>query len=341
MGKLEPASDPSMEDILASIRRIIADDDGPRKPPAAPTHLSVVERPAPAGPIIREPAAPLAVPPVRFDAPRHTPAEPAPVASTVAPGPFRTLAETGALPTASPSILPRPPIAATASAAAVEHAASLARSAVAIIAPATTRQQAAAPIRVETIAAPRAEPPVAPAGHMTPAHQAPSPAFPQRSGALSPAAIELEVARLLASPRPPAMPLRPALRPAATAPTAPAAPPQILAPQPAPVEARAVPTPPPAALPPASAVATASPSTATAPAGKPSHGLLSPNSDAAVRTAFDQLADTMFSREARSLEDVVKDMMRPMLRDWLDDNLPPLVERLVREEIQRVSRGRK
>jgi cell pole-organizing protein PopZ len=68
---------------------------------------------------------------------------------------------------------------------------------------------------------------------------------------------------------------------------------------------------------------------------------MSPNSDAAVRSAFDQLADTMFSREARSLEDVVKDMMRPMLRDWLDDNLPPLVERLVREEIQRVSRGRK
>jgi cell pole-organizing protein PopZ len=29
-----------------------------------------------------------------------------------------------------------------------------------------------------------------------------------------------------------------------------------------------------------------------------------------------------------------------MLRNWLDTNLPPLVERLVREEIERVSRGR-
>ena len=94
-----------------------------------------------------------------------------------------------------------------------------------------------------------------------------------------------------------------------------------------------------ATVPPASAVAMSGHPAATA--AKAGQGLLSPNSDAAVRTAFDQLADTMFSREARSLEDVVKDMMRPMLRDWLDDNLPPLVERLVREEIQRVSRGRK
>ncbi|MCW5714159.1 MAG: DUF2497 domain-containing protein [Bauldia sp.] len=97
----------------------------------------------------------------------------------------------------------------------------------------------------------------------------------------------------------------------------------------------------PAPVPPPAPATASAPHPAAAPLAKPGHGLLSPNSDAAVRTAFDQLADTMFSREARSLEDVVKDMMRPMLREWLDDNLPPLVERLVREEIQRVSRGRK
>jgi hypothetical protein len=33
-------------------------------------------------------------------------------------------------------------------------------------------------------------------------------------------------------------------------------------------------------------------------------------------------------------------MLRPMLKSWLDDNLPSLVERLVRAEIERVSRGR-
>jgi len=32
-------------------------------------------------------------------------------------------------------------------------------------------------------------------------------------------------------------------------------------------------------------------------------------------------------------------MLRPMLKSWLDDNLPSLVERLVRSEIERVSRG--
>ena len=36
----------------------------------------------------------------------------------------------------------------------------------------------------------------------------------------------------------------------------------------------------------------------------------------------------------------MKDMLRPMLKAWLDDNLPPLVERLVRAEIERVARRR-
>jgi len=33
------------------------------------------------------------------------------------------------------------------------------------------------------------------------------------------------------------------------------------------------------------------------------------------------------------------EMLRPMLQEWLEDNLPTLVERLVREEIERVARG--
>jgi cell pole-organizing protein PopZ len=81
-----------------------------------------------------------------------------------------------------------------------------------------------------------------------------------------------------------------------------------------------------------------------APLPTPSPGaspLMSAETDAVVHNAFDQLAGIMLGRESRTLEDIVKEMMRPMLRDWLDDNLPPLVERLVREEIQRVSRGRR
>jgi cell pole-organizing protein PopZ len=69
--------------------------------------------------------------------------------------------------------------------------------------------------------------------------------------------------------------------------------------------------------------------------------LLSAEADAAVGGAFNQLATTMLSGGSRTIDDLVEDLVRPMLRDWLDDNLPPLVERLVREEIERVSRGRR
>src|SRR5690606_25383514 len=67
--------------------------------------------------------------------------------------------------------------------------------------------------------------------------------------------------------------------------------------------------------------------------------LLSPQSDAAVAGAFNQLARTMPSRSGRTVDELVEDMVRPKLQSWLDDTLPPLVERLVREEIERVSRG--
>ena len=61
---------------------------------------------------------------------------------------------------------------------------------------------------------------------------------------------------------------------------------------------------------------------------------------AAVDNAFNSLANTVLGNNARTLEDLVKEMLRPMLKSWLDDNLPGLVERLVRAEIERVSRGR-
>jgi len=39
----------------------------------------------------------------------------------------------------------------------------------------------------------------------------------------------------------------------------------------------------------------------------------------------------------RPLEEVVRDLLRPLLKSWLDDNLPELVERLVRAEIARIA----
>ena len=50
--------------------------------------------------------------------------------------------------------------------------------------------------------------------------------------------------------------------------------------------------------------------------------LLSTESDAAVSGAFSALAHTILAQNARTLEDVVGEMLRPMLKDWLDDNLP-------------------
>jgi cell pole-organizing protein PopZ len=95
-------------------------------------------------------------------------------------------------------------------------------------------------------------------------------------------------------------------------------------PRPAPVAA--APAPPPAPV--------------AAPVRKPADDrLLSPTSTAAVSAAFNSLASTVLSENARTLEDIVKEMMRPMLREWLEQNLPSLVERVVRAEIERVARG--
>jgi uncharacterized protein len=74
------------------------------------------------------------------------------------------------------------------------------------------------------------------------------------------------------------------------------------------------------------------------PAPEPS--LISSATSAAVDSAFNSLAQTVLVQNARTLEDLVREMLRPMLKTWLDDNLPSLVERLVRAEIERVSRGR-
>jgi hypothetical protein len=79
------------------------------------------------------------------------------------------------------------------------------------------------------------------------------------------------------------------------------------------------------------------PSPAPAPPAGP---ILSQTTVSAVESAFNTLAHTVLSNNARTLEDLVKEMLRPMLKSWLDDNLPGLVERIVKAEIERVSRGR-
>ena len=59
-----------------------------------------------------------------------------------------------------------------------------------------------------------------------------------------------------------------------------------------------------------------------------------------MQSAFNRLADSVLSRATgdKSIEDLTRELLRGMLKQWLDDNLPALVERLVREEIERVAR---
>ena len=69
--------------------------------------------------------------------------------------------------------------------------------------------------------------------------------------------------------------------------------------------------------------------------------LLSPEANEAVALSFGALSANLEVRSAELADSMVRDMLRPMVKEWLDDNLPTMVERLVRDEIQRIARGRK
>ncbi|QNL19083.1 DUF2497 domain-containing protein [Hyphobacterium sp. CCMP332] len=62
----------------------------------------------------------------------------------------------------------------------------------------------------------------------------------------------------------------------------------------------------------------------------------------AAAGAFDALAENLrvASADGLTLEGIVREMMRPMLKEWLDANLPRIVEEKVEGEIERISRRR-
>jgi cell pole-organizing protein PopZ len=79
---------------------------------------------------------------------------------------------------------------------------------------------------------------------------------------------------------------------------------------------------------------------ASAPEAQPSRpAILSEHTGRQVAAAFGELSDAFASRGRKSFDEMAEEMLRPMLQDWLDNNLPTLVEKLVREEIERVARG--
>jgi cell pole-organizing protein PopZ len=125
---------------------------------------------------------------------------------------------------------------------------------------------------------------------------------------------------------------------------------------PAPETAEAAPPPSPAPAPAAVAAPSpkvvwekpVSPAAAVAPAPEPEpeeaaaveeEPFASVETDAAVAASFQALSTTVALQSSAMIEGLTRDMLRPMLKSWLDDNLPSIVERLVRAEIQRVARG--
>ena len=73
---------------------------------------------------------------------------------------------------------------------------------------------------------------------------------------------------------------------------------------------------------------------------RPAPALVSDPTAAAAAAAFGHLsASLLMPHDLRTLEDVVRELLRPLLKQWLDDHLPDIVEAQVQAEIERISRG--
>lgn len=74
-------------------------------------------------------------------------------------------------------------------------------------------------------------------------------------------------------------------------------------------------------------------------AARAARGSPAPGPDGPVRAAFDTLLASRFAQHGDAVIALTREMLRPMLKAWLDENLPAMVERLVAAEIERIARG--
>jgi uncharacterized protein len=72
---------------------------------------------------------------------------------------------------------------------------------------------------------------------------------------------------------------------------------------------------------------------------RPGAARVSNAAESSVRAAFNTLLASRFVQHSDVVIGLTREMLRPMLKTWLDDNLPLIVERLVSAEIERVARG--
>ena len=72
-------------------------------------------------------------------------------------------------------------------------------------------------------------------------------------------------------------------------------------------------------------------------------GIVASETATAASKAFMSLSQTVQVSDGRgrTMEDIVIEMLRPMIKDWLDRNLATIVEEKVEEEVQRVARRRR
>ncbi len=158
---------------------------------------------------------------------------------------------------------------------------------------------------------------------------------------------EIPAAPFVPEPQPAAYPPEPP-PPVYTAPTPP--PPVYTAPPPPPPPVYEAPPPPPAFQPPIPEPTPPAPpqletqmNETSANAVEPPHSLISDKTTDAAASSIGALVRSMsteksvaVSRHGITIEDIVREEIRPLLKSWLDTHLPSLVERVVRTEIERV-----
>jgi cell pole-organizing protein PopZ len=104
--------------------------------------------------------------------------------------------------------------------------------------------------------------------------------------------------------------------------------------EPEPEPVAAAPEPPPPAPKPA-------PAPAPVAAYEPEEHLVSEPSATLAASAFGSLSAAIAMPAAGvTLEDVTRELLRPLLKAWLDEHLPRIVEAKVAEEVERISRTR-
>jgi cell pole-organizing protein PopZ len=356
----QKAHEPSMEDILASIRRIIADDDAlplsrravsGNPPPAAdaaapPPDLTPLPFPSPSAPLSF--AAPPVIPPLRAE----------PTGPTLKPPPS-TLGNPFP-PRIGP--LPLPPVIASAAQAAVAPPALELRPSL-DEAPAEAQDQAhwddRSPSPAESVE--RAAPPVAqPGPHLRfdgsglqaaqlafrASFATPPVAVAEKEAAPPPAIKPQPAETRVADIKPPQIQTPTAQTPTVQSPAvqAPAvqAPPHVAAPEAPEPQAESLQVFSPQVFSPQ--VAAEAPRSVGLPPARldrPEPSLLSETSDIKIGAAFEALAESALLRDPEMVERLTREILRPIIKSWLDDNLPNVVERLVRAEIERVARGPK